>query len=851
MRLLEREGLLAALEADRRVGGRMVLVAGEAGVGKTALVDAFTAAAGSLRVLRGACDPLETPRPLGPLFDLAYETGGDLLDSLLANAPREVVFRTAFDELRTADTIVVLEDAHWADGGTLDWLRFAGRRIRQTEATVVVTYRPGESGALQRLLGQLTTAPGVVRLDVAPLSPEAVSELAAEVGHDGVRVYAATGGNAFFVTELLASDNELPTTVRDAVLARAATLSEPARATLDAASVLGTTFDEELLRAVEPKAVEGLDQCLATGILQRGDGDSSLSFRHDLARRAVEAALGGPRAAALHGAALDALPDDTWDTEVLSMRVEHADRAGRHAELLPLAVAASDRASALGAHGEAAAYLRRAIPLARGDELSRLLFEHMREAGLVDDFDAVEWGAERARREAIRNGDRMLESAACHARARVAWRLGEHERSVALAGRAVELAEPYGASPELARAYAMQTASFMFLARAEDCERSAAHAIEIAEAVSDFDSLADATGYLGVLRAWRGDGLELVRRAVDIAREHRRELVLGRWLNNLAATAAADRRFDVALPAIEECRRFAEARDLDSILTEIEATHAEALLRLGLWNEAAAAGERLLALDSPALSVEVNGLVAKGLVAARRGDAVGHDLIAQALDRVGDSDELQHAFYVRFAAAECAWLRGLDPAALEHGRWGLVRMPESAPNPWLLGTAAFWADALPAESRRLAEPYALVAEGRIGEAAAALDRLGCAYDAALVRTRCGNEEDVRAAFRAFRELGADAASDRAAQRLRELGARGIPRRPRAATAANPAGLTSRELDVLRLLGRGLQNREIAAELVLSPRTVETHVARILRKLGVRTRAAAARKAVELGLVEQR
>jgi AAA ATPase domain len=261
--LLERERHLAALEAARVAGGRFVLIAGEAGIGKTSLVEELLRRVDRGRVLHGACDPLETPRPLGPLFDIAYETGGPLLEALTGDAPRESVFRAALDELATGETIVLVEDAHWADGPTLDWLRFVARRIRQVGATLVVTYRPGESESLQRLLGQLATVPGIVRLEVEPLSRDAVEELAARRGRSGGEVYAAAGGNAFFVTELLASDAALPATVRDAVLARAASLSPPARAVIDAASVLGAAADAPLLGRVAPGSARELDEAAA------------------------------------------------------------------------------------------------------------------------------------------------------------------------------------------------------------------------------------------------------------------------------------------------------------------------------------------------------------------------------------------------------------------------------------------------------------------------------------------------------------------------------------------------------------------------------------------------------------
>jgi DNA-binding CsgD family transcriptional regulator/tetratricopeptide (TPR) repeat protein len=847
MELLERDELLDALDRHRRDGGGFVLVSGEAEIGKTSLVEAFAGRMGGSRVLRGACDPLETPRPLGPLFDIAYEVGGRLLAALEADAPREVVFRTFLEELAGGDTIVVVEDAHWADGATLDLLRFAARRVRQAGALVLVTYRQDESSALQKLLGELATQPGVARLEVAPLSTAAVGQLAASAGRDGAEIFRATGGNPFFVTELLASDSELPVTVREAVLARAAALSAPARAAIDAASVLGATFETSLLEQVEPQAAGSLDECLAAGMLQRsGEG---FAFRHELARRAIEGELPERSRRELHAAALEALRTDPPDPELLPRLVEHAEGTGDEAALLPLATAAFERAFSLGAHREAAAHLRRAIPLATGDELARLLPEHMRESRMVDDGGGVEWSAGLALAEAERTGNGLLGSAAWRARSRSAWARGEHDRAVEFRERAIATAEPYGATPELADAYLGRCTQFSFVGRRADAERAGARAIELAEAVGDVGVLADATGAVGSLRAWSSEDFDLQLRSIELAREHRLDWVLGRNLVNLADSSARMRRFDIALPAVDECQQFAEAHDADRLMTGLMEVRTEILLRLGPWDEAVAIGEQLLAVAG--FASDVFGLLAIGLVSMRRGDSSGCQLIERALVHAGETDELWIVNPARFAAAEAAWLLGRPEASREHGRWVLEHMPREASNPWDLAVAAFWADALEDGHRPLAAPYAQLREGRVEEAAEALEALGCRYDAAVVRVRRGNEAQVRRALDVFRELGAEAAGERAVHRLRELGVRGIPRGPRSASAANPAGLTNRELEVLRLLGRGLQNRQIAEELVLSQRTVETHVARVLRKLGVRTRAAATRQAAELGLLEQR
>src|SRR5438034_2437993 len=212
--LLEREHelmSLAAALAGVREGehGRLVLLCGEAGVGKTALVQSFRAShEEGVRLLWGGCDPLFTPRPLGPLVDIARTTENGLGELIRGGAKPYELADALIDELQgPMATVLVLEDVHWADEATLDVLRLVGRRLQSAPALVVATYRDDELGRahpLRIVLGDLATSP-VERIKLAPLSSEAVALLASTHRVDGEELYRRTGGNPFFVTEVLAS----------------------------------------------------------------------------------------------------------------------------------------------------------------------------------------------------------------------------------------------------------------------------------------------------------------------------------------------------------------------------------------------------------------------------------------------------------------------------------------------------------------------------------------------------------------------------------------------------------------------------------------------------------------------
>jgi len=151
MHLLERDACLGnlakwlAMAVER--AGCVVLLAGEAGIGKTVLLREFAQQQRAARVLWGACDALFTPRPLGPLHDIASQTQGKLLETINAHGSPAALFAAALTELQRAQALLVFEDMHWADEATLDLLTFLGRRIDRTRTLLVVSYRDDESGS--------------------------------------------------------------------------------------------------------------------------------------------------------------------------------------------------------------------------------------------------------------------------------------------------------------------------------------------------------------------------------------------------------------------------------------------------------------------------------------------------------------------------------------------------------------------------------------------------------------------------------------------------------------------------------------------------------------------------------
>ena len=365
--LLERDEASAQLDADlerARLGsGRVALVGGEAGVGKTSLVRSFTSRhEREIRVVWGACEALFTPRPLGPVHDIVRRLEGFTAEQPTTDAERAEYFAALLDELRAHPTIAVFEDVHWADEATLDALKYLGRRIDAAPSLLVLTFRDDEVGAnhpLRQVLGDLPTAI-TTRVSLQPLSVDGVDELARRAEQSARGLHETTGGNPFFVTEVLAGEGgDVPPTVRDAVLARANRLSRGGRRLLDAVAVAPGSLEIWLLEEIAGDDFTHLAECLASGMLI--PTPVGVGFRHELGRLAVEHSLPPDRRISLNEKAFQALAAQPAEAQDLSALAHHADAAGNADAVLRFAPAAAARASAVGAHREAAEQYARAL----------------------------------------------------------------------------------------------------------------------------------------------------------------------------------------------------------------------------------------------------------------------------------------------------------------------------------------------------------------------------------------------------------------------------------------------------------------------------------------------------------
>jgi DNA-binding CsgD family transcriptional regulator len=855
--LLERAADLAVLGASldaarRRSRGRVMLVSGEAGVGKTALLRRFCAeCVPSVRVLWGSCDPLFTPRPLGALLTVADGVGGEVEEIVASGAlPHEVVAALA-RELRRVPTVFVLEDVHSADEATLDVLRLLARRVETVPGLIVVSYRDDELGRahpLRIVVGELATSEAVGRLKLAALSPAAVAWLAEPYGVDAGELYRKTAGNPFFVVEALAAGgDEIPETVRDAIFARVARLGPGARRFLEAVAVVPLQAELWLLEALAGDALDALDECLTSGMLV--SEPAGIAFRHELARLAVEESIGPNRALDLHRTALAALADPPGGAPDLARLAHHAEAAGDGNAVLRFAPAAAAGAASVGAHREAAAQYARALRF--GDRLAvgeraALLEDRARECYLTDQYDDGIAALEQALELRRALGDGLMEGDALRRLSEFLWCPGRTAESDRCAREAVAQLEALPPGRELAWAYANLSLNCLSAARWEEAIAWGERAVTLAEQLDATEIAVHALATIGACTDYRQleDALERALRA-GLGDQ------VGQIFSLLAIIAVEQRRHSDASRHLEAGIAYCSDRGLELFRLYLLAFRARLELDQGRWSEAAESAASVLRVPRTSTRPRIESLVVLARVRARRGHRDVWPLLDEAWDLAEPTKELPRLGPVAVARAEAAWLQA-DRAGVNDATEGALTLACARNAPWLAGELAAWRRRAGLEGEppaEAAEPYALQLAGRPTEAAELWRKLGCPYDAALALADTDDERSLRRALDELGRLDARPAAAIVARRLRERGARGLPRGPHRATRQNPAGLTQRECEVLALVAAGLRNAEIAERLVLSERTVEHHVTAILRKLRVRTRMQAGAAAIGLGLAD--
>jgi len=869
--LLERSGALETLSAlagrSASARGQVVVVHGEAGVGKSALLEAFAARLDpTARIAWGQCDPLLAPRQLGPFYDMAPVLGEPIGQALAQGAARATLFHDVLAAIGTLPpgSVLVFEDLHWADHASLDLLTFVARRIAPLRVLLVLTYREGESPAEHPLipfLGELP-ASATTRLRLEPLSAAAVHDIACRHGRDGSVLYQATGGNPFFVSEIVAQPAEgterLPRSVRDAVLGRLSRIAPNERRFLETISVAPDAVSARVLeRLMGESGLAACAACERRGLLVR-DTSNRLRFRHELARVATLEAL-EPEVQREHHRRLLEVYLGFGDEVPPDLIVHHAKAVGDSVTLLTHAQRAARRAASLGAHQEAAAQLAIAlhhIDAASPAQAATLYQDWAYESSLfVVDDSVVEACREAVRRwRALGRPDRVGDNLRCLWR--LHWYRGELADAEAAAQESLGTLESLGPSAELARAYSLRAHLALLKGRRAECIDWGSRAFAMAQAQGDLATQVQTTISVASAMLFSGlaEGRALMEEGLQLALAQGDHEQAARAYTNYSEYAIVVRDWPLAERLVHEGLAFDTKHGLESWTGYLAGRQAQLLLERGRLDEAETVARGALGRERCTLLMRLPALTSLALVRSRRGGRDAGALLAEALEAAEAMREQQRLTPVRLALIEHVYLQGDTHAAGAHIA-AIVDFGTTLLRPWDAGAVRVWAHRLgvPVPDDLGTQPTRAQALELAGDplgAAAEYDKLQAPFEAAMCRLAAaalGAQPVLQAATAGFAAVGA-AAGVEAARRLAAQMGQPVPaprarRGPYRAARSHPLGLTRKEVQVLALLAEGASNVEIAERLSRSRRTVEHHVSAVLGKLNAGNRLEAVLRAM--------
>lgn len=859
--LFEREPQITALQTtlgSLTAVGALVVVSGEAGVGKTSLVRALISHVGEdVKVFQGACDALFSPRALGPLHDMADTLGPDVSELLVAQCPSSRVFPAVLARLqRSGPSVLVIEDAHWADHATLDFIRYLGRRIAALACMLIVTYRSEEVSGEHPLVQVLADLPAAstLRMPIERLSANGVAHWARTVGSKRSDLFEITGGNPFLIHELLAHSDDgesLPGSILDLVRARMARLTDRDREMVKLMAVVPTGVERSVIAVATGAEIDSARLAtLSPLILESAPG--VLAFRHDLFRQSVRNSLSSEEARALHARVLTALTASPG-TPVPAQALHQAIGAGDSAQIVRFARAAGRASSALGAHREAAVQLGIAASNVHGASRAvraEILEDWAYEATLTLSFgddvvaahrDAIEIWRELGCTDKVGKNLRRL--------SRLHWYRGEADLARRYVDEAVDALSGLGESAELAMAISARSQFDMLHDRMDEAIAGGRVAIDIATRLGEEETRSHALNNVGSALAFSGhtEGRALLEESLAVALAGDFHEHVARAYTNLAEYGIIFKDFAFAERIIADGLAFDMRHDLDSWTYYLIGRQAQLRMEQGRLEDAIAISKGVLNTERLTLVMRLPAATVLGRCQVRCAIPEGAETLAKALTDAEQTGEIQRLVPVLFGLLELNWLE--DNLSLARERADrLSAMDLSNFDPWERGELAVWRRRLEMPSSpaidlsSLPKPRALELEGAIGDAAEAWMGLDATYEAALTLMQTTGPDSSRRFATAICTLDGARAKG-AAEKARSLAARmgiesGLPPRRRgayAASRAHPLGLTRREVDILRLLASGMSNKSIASRLRISTRTAEHHVASALSKLNVSNR----------------
>ena len=856
--LIEREKDLAALNEHwasvSGTGGRVVLVCGEAGIGKSSLVSHFMSTLETdTKIAMGLCDPLSTPRPMGAIREVQEQLRPNIQSDRAGGAGGSADLLFDFFQASNRPIIIFLEDMHWADQGTLDWFKYIGRRIRALPVLLILSFRDDEvplSHPLSSAIGQIP-ASNYHRLQLSPLSVDGISEMALPDGVSAAALYQTTGGNPFFVTEILNDQDastDVPQSVKDAVNSRVNRLPRDLQSFLEMSACHPTSIRTEILHALHGDYYTGaLAEATRLKLLVAVQGH--FRFRHELARLAIYARLSASERQAAHARILKALLKQPGQAFKIDEIVHHADGAQDSKKVLEYAPIAATQAAELGAHREAAQHLAAAIRYidsATTEKAAQIYQDWAYEAGLalrIDD-DVIE-----ARRLAITlwrtlgRSDKVGEN--LRWLSRLHWYRGEAVKANTYVDEAVKVLESDEASPEKAMGFAIRSQFHMLQDRMDDSIRWGERSLEMARSVGADDVEVHALNTVGTAKLFRGDsaGEQMLLRSLDMAKRFKLHEQAARVYTNLSEYAVETRQFDKAETLLNAGLAFDQEHDLDSWTYYLMGRQAQLRLGQQSYRQACEIADGVLNKENQTLLMRLPAKIVKSRALLRVGDKTANEMIEGALTDALSVDELQYTVVMRSICIERAFLtHDVELAKYHFGEISKLDGDMLSAEKW--SDILIWAylarvnDQLPEGVDTSAALDALYsAEWR--EAANLFEQDLLNYEAAWCRCMTEEASEIQRAdqyFAAIEATGAQKSLRRfLANKDIDADLSPIVRGPNKKTRQNAYGLTGKEQVVLAKVVEGASNAMIASELSRSVRTIENHVSAILSKLNAANR----------------
>ncbi|WP_170971075.1 helix-turn-helix transcriptional regulator [Ilyomonas limi] len=774
-----------------------------------------------------------------------------------SNKERSVLFANFFQELRTRNDklLIVFEDIHWADEGTLDFIKFFVRRIDQLPCLFILTYRDNEiysNHPLRNVLGQLPPD-SFTKLMVTPLSKQAVVEMATEKGYNGEDVYSISGGNPFYVNEILASYSPgVPDNIKDSILSVYERQREGTKNAWQIWSVMPEGLEVD--RVAKIKLSWDINHCFAIGvIIVQND---IVVFKHELYRRTIEESLSPLKRIELNKMILELFLEDFEEKGEIERILHYAKNAGEKKLVVKYAPLVARKAALTGAHKEASKLFRTAIEYFQGGDTNQL-------AELYEAY-AYECYLSNGIKEAIHFTEKVLnlreekadiEKTGDSLRflSRLWWFDGDRKNVENFAQRAIDLLKDQPASPTKAMAFSNMSQLKMLSDEPAECILWGEKAIEMAKELDNEEILSHALNNMGavqmVIPSSRQKGVAMLQQSLEMAVKNSYHEHAARAYTNLANGSVKIKNYVFAEKVLEEGIRYCEERHLDTWTAYMLSWKARLELDKGNWTEAWNMADNLLKNEAQPAIIKITALIVLAKIIMRRGkDAL--TLLQEAKTMAFETMELQRVIPAMVALLEYEWLTGktiIEKDDIEQTSVFMQRAGIDSEKAEFL----FWmrkAGRHYVSPEEIAEEYDISSAAKALKAAAFWEKRGCPYEQLLFLFE-GKDDDKRKSITMAQDLGATAAYEKLKQEMRNSGIKNIPRGIRASTRSNAALLTGREMDILQLLKEELHNKEIAAQLYISAKTVDHHISSILFKLDADSRSKAVTEAVRLGILK--